>query len=238
MKWFLIILLVILSECCEFGFLASYELGDHQQARLAYGLTGGAMIATAMLLVTPRTGHSLASVLVGTVGGLLVFSGLRLALMGIYYLGPRGGKTNFSEGLPYGILGVPPGVILGAWLAGRIIGKSAAADRRLTWARTAIMFRTIVPLLLWLAKRSDRGFYTVRFICDFARCHHRGPAPAELFHRRCVFSRGIGLDRRLLADRHRGGSQVVMAEDVFVADGCVNYINGISMAPDLRGRSE
>lgn len=66
-------------------------------------------------------------------------------------MGPRGGKTNFSAGLPYGSLGVPPGGFLGAWLAGRITGKSAAADQRLTLARTAIMLMTIVPLLLWFA---------------------------------------------------------------------------------------
>lgn len=151
MRWVVIILLAMLSEYCVFGFLASFEPGEHQVARTLWGLFGAGLVASAVWLVTCRTGNSQENVVVGTAGSLLGSFGACLSLMELYHLGPRGSSTDFWAGMPYGILAVPPGAILGAWLAARIAIKSNALNRQLTLARASVLFMTIVPPLLLLA---------------------------------------------------------------------------------------
>lgn len=151
MRWVVIILLAMMSEFCMFGFLASFEPGDHQLARILWGLFGAGLVASAVWLVTCRAGKSPGNVVVGTAGALLGSFGACLGLMGLYHLGPRGRSADFWAGMPYGILAVPLGAILGAWLAARIAIKSTTSNRQLTFARASVLFMTIVPLLLLLA---------------------------------------------------------------------------------------
>ena len=116
MKVASIALMILLSEFCAFGFLASYEPGDHTLIRVLYlgfGL-GFLSLAVWKLLhpansTVPRVVNGLVGTTVGVIVALLLSSIL-------YVVGPRGDGSNLLQGLRYGTMLVPIAAVIGARL--------------------------------------------------------------------------------------------------------------------------
>lgn len=116
MKVALIALMVLFSEFCAFGFMASYEPGDHTLFRVLYLSFGLGFLSLAVWKVlqsekstVPRLINGLVGTAVGVISALLLSSVLWVA-------GPRGDESNLIQGLRYGILLVPIAAVIGARL--------------------------------------------------------------------------------------------------------------------------
>jgi hypothetical protein len=116
MKIALVVLLVLLSEFCAFGFQASYEPGDHTLIRILYLSFGLGFLSLAVwkVLQSPNSTercvvYGLAGAAVGVIVALVLSSVL-------YIAGPRGDGSNLFQGLRYGILLVPITAVIGARL--------------------------------------------------------------------------------------------------------------------------
>jgi hypothetical protein len=153
---------------------------------------------------------------------VLVSFGVGLSLVGIYYLGPRGGRTNFIAGLPYAILGVPPGASsVHGWLGESPASSGSGLTPRI--GSNSIRLLTIVPLLLWFA----------RLVATLGQPND--PIAVSTVFALFVISRDATIAARLLRSCFIAArTQLVVAEDVCVADDRVCYINGIPLAPELR----
>jgi hypothetical protein len=116
MKGALVALLVLLSEFCAFGFLASYEPGDHTLIRVLYLCFGLGFLSLAVWMVLQQANSTARRVMYG-LAGAAVGAIIALVLSSVLYIaGPRGDETSVIQGLRYGTLLVPIGAVIGARL--------------------------------------------------------------------------------------------------------------------------
>lgn len=116
MKIALIALMVLLSEFCAFGFLASYEPGDHTLIRVLYVSFGLGFLSLAVWKVLQQANSTDRRVIYGLAGAAVgVIVALVLSSV-LYIAGPRGDGSNLFQGLRYGTLLVPIAAVIGARL--------------------------------------------------------------------------------------------------------------------------
>lgn len=116
MKVALIALMLLLSEFCAFGFLASYEPGDHTLFRVLFLGFGLGFLSLAVWKVLQSEKSTEPGVIYGLVGTAVgVISAFLLSSV-LWVASPRGDASNLIQGLRYGILLVPIAAVIGAKL--------------------------------------------------------------------------------------------------------------------------
>ncbi len=86
----------------------------------------------------------------------LVAIGIWLALLLVFRLELWGRGIGKFDGLQYGVIGVPLGIVLSTWRCGQLRRAKGVVSPPLILARTDVAFMTSVPLRIWLV-----GLFTV-----------------------------------------------------------------------------
>lgn len=111
--------LMIFAEFCAFGFVASFEPGNHNLIRIAYLTVGVLSVAFAIRRVIQAVDASRRGLIAGSIGAIVgTVSSLLVATL-LFLAGPRGNAAHPWQGLLYGVLLVPIIAVCGAWLGAR-----------------------------------------------------------------------------------------------------------------------
>ncbi len=116
----------------------------------------GQLLVIATWLVAYRPRQSMASVIFGFILGTLVAIGIWLALLLVFRLELWGRGTGKFDGLQYGVIGVPLGIVWSTWRCGQLRRAKGVVSPPLILASTDVAFMTSFPLRIWLV-----GLFTV-----------------------------------------------------------------------------
>lgn len=112
----LIAVFVLLSHFCAFGFVASYEPGDHFAIRVLYLSFSLGFLALALWRVLRQEPATRRRVAYGLAGAAASALAALVLITAMTFMSPRGSGLSLFQGLRYGICFVPITSVTGARL--------------------------------------------------------------------------------------------------------------------------